>query len=132
MDFSKPLEENSLNEEAVVFKVPCHNCQKEGETKMCTISVPYFKELIVMAFSCDACGAKSREVKPGGAVSEKAKKITMKVSEEDDIKRFLFKSETCKMVIPEIDLELTMGTLGGVYTTVEGLMEKVRWIENFV
>jgi zinc finger protein len=27
--------------------------------------------------------------------------------------------------IPELDLELSHGTLGGVYTTVEGLLNKV-------
>lgn len=58
-------------------------------------------------------------------MSEKAKRITLKVESEEDLKRDLFKSETAVLKIPEIDLELGMGTLGGVYTTVEGLIEKV-------
>lgn len=33
---------------------------------MCTIEIPYFKELIVMSFLCEYCGAHSTEVKPGG------------------------------------------------------------------
>lgn len=37
----------------------------------------------------------------------------------------MFKSETAGVSIPELDLELCHGTLGGVYTTVEGLLEKV-------
>lgn len=38
----------------------------------------------------------------------------------------MFKSETCSVKIPEIELELDYGTLGGVYTTVEGLLEKIH------
>lgn len=30
------------------------------------------------------------------------------------------------MRIPEIDFEIDYGTLGGVYTTVEGLLEKIE------
>ena len=35
------------------------------------------------------------------------------------------KSETCGLQIPEIELELTSGTLGGRFTTVEGLLTQV-------
>ena len=42
-----------------------------------------------------------------------------------DLKRDLFKSETAGLAIPEIELELACGTLGGVYTTVEGILEKI-------
>jgi len=63
----KPFDEkNLLEREAVEFKVPCHVCFKEGVQKMCQTSIPYFKELIVMSFSCDFCGARSTEVKTGG------------------------------------------------------------------
>lgn len=44
----------------------------------------------------------------------------------DDLKRDCFKSETCKLTIPEIELELTYGTLGGRYTTIEGLIEEIH------
>jgi len=42
---------------------------------MCTITIPYFKELIIMNFLCDKCGAHSTETKTGGAISEKGKKM---------------------------------------------------------
>lgn len=38
----------------------------------------------------------------------------------------LLQSETCGLSIPEIDLELTPGTLGGRFTTVEGLLRQVH------
>jgi len=79
-----------------------------------------------MSFLCGFCGTKSTEVKVGGEVSEFGKEITLVISCEDDIRRDLFKSETCALKIPNIDFEMDFGTLGGVYTTVEGLFEKVK------
>lgn len=52
--------------------------------------------------------------------------ITLNVQRDDDLKRDLFKSETCYVAIPEVELQLDYGTLGGVYTTVEGLLEKIH------
>ena len=52
--------------------------------------------------------------------------ITLNVNCAEDLKRELFKSDTCYVSIPEIELELDYGTLGGVLTTVEGLIEKIQ------
>lgn len=38
---------------------------------------------------------------------------------------FLSQSDTAGMTIPEIDLELNPGTLGGRFTTLEGLLNQV-------
>mgnify|MGYP003705765703 CR=1 FL=1 len=46
---------------------------------MCIVSVPYFKELIIMAFTCDKCGVANSEIKTGGEISSKGKKITLHV-----------------------------------------------------
>mmetsp|Transcript_129715 Transcript_129715/g.193083 ORF Transcript_129715/g.193083 Transcript_129715/m.193083 type:complete len:93 (+) Transcript_129715:311-589(+) len=91
---------------------------------MCTTSIPYFKEIIVMAFTCDTCGYRNTEVKTGGEVGAKGRKIILKVTEDKDLMRDCFKSETCKVIIPEIDFEYTYGSSGGVYSTVEGILEK--------
>jgi len=45
------------------------------------------------------------------------------------LRRDVFKSESARLLIPEIDLELEYGTLGGRYTTVEGLIDVI--LENF-
>jgi len=47
------------------------------------------------------------------------------VQRPEDINRDVFKSDTCVLYVPEIDLELQPGTLGSVYTTVEGMLTKV-------
>ena len=78
-----------------------------------------------MAVSCEQCGHKSTEIKHGGGMSDKGTKITFQVSTAKDLNRDIFKSDTCSFYIPELDLELQPGTLGSVYTTVEGLLDKI-------
>ena len=77
-----------------------------------------------MAFTCDYCGHRSSEIKQGGGISERASKITFHVQNPEDINRDIFKSDTCELTIPEIDFVLTPGTLGSVYTTIEGMLTK--------
>jgi len=77
-----------------------------------------------MAFSCDFCGAKTAEVKPCGNVSPGGKKITLQIKSSEDIKRFLFRSETCKVLIPELGFESGFSN-DSKYTTVEGLLEMI-------
>ena len=77
-----------------------------------------------MSDTCDVCGYKNSEVKGGGAVSELGRRYTLKVAEPADLQRDVLKSETAAISVPEIDLEVTTGTLGGLITTVEGLLTK--------
>ena len=44
----------------------------------------------------------------------------------DDLKRDLLKSDTAAIAIPDIDLSMEQGTLGGKYTTVEGILLDVQ------
>lgn len=65
VDFSKPITED-VKGESLAFETLCHVCREMSSTKMCTTTIPYFKELIIMSFTCDKCGARSTEVKTGG------------------------------------------------------------------
>ena len=132
MDFSKPIddEENKatdddVKKEVMQFPAPCPACFNPGFVKMCVATIPFFKEIIIMAYSCETCGHKSTEIKQGGGISEKASKIVFRSERPEDINRDIFKSETCLLSIPEVDLELQPGTLGAVYTTVEGIIQKI-------
>ncbi|KAH0623368.1 hypothetical protein JD844_031638 [Phrynosoma platyrhinos] len=58
--------------------------------------IPHFKEVIIMATNCDACGHRTNE------------------------------SETCRVEIPELEFELGMGALGGKFTTLEGLLKDIQ------
>lgn len=77
-----------------------------------------------MAFSCDYCGYRNTDIKHGGGISDKATRIVFKVEKPEDMNRDVFKSDSCIMAIPEVDFAMAAGTLGGVYTTVEGLLDK--------
>jgi hypothetical protein len=44
-----------------------------------------------MATNCYACGYRDNEVKSGGSVAAKGKKITLKVEDEEDLSRDLLK-----------------------------------------
>ena len=77
-----------------------------------------------MAYSCEHCGNKTTEIKQGGGISEKATKIVFHFQTEQDLRRDLFKSESCLLEIPELEFTLQPGTLGSMYTTMEGLLDK--------
>lgn len=129
-DFSKPLEQADVEDEAVALPTPCMSCNKMGVTRICTCSIPYFKEIIVIAFTCEHCLRRTCEVKTGGAVSDKGTVYTIKVTEPDHLNRDMFKSETAEIEIPEIGCTVVSGSLGGVFSTVEGVLEKVDLVPN--
>jgi len=55
------------------------------------LSIPFFKEVVIMASACDSCGYKTNEVKSSGAVSEKGKKISLKLTDNEDLTRDILK-----------------------------------------
>lgn len=111
--------------EVLEFPAVCNSCHAPSTTKMYVMNIPYFKEAVIMSTTCDYCGYKSNEVKAGGAISTKGKKISLRVVDAEDLSRDILKSETCGLKVPEVDLELQAGTLGGKFTTVEGLLSQV-------
>ncbi|KAI7901423.1 ZPR1 zinc-finger domain-containing protein [Cokeromyces recurvatus] len=125
-----PTVSEMVNEEGVPeimsFPANCPSCNAPCSTNMHVMEIPHFKEVVIMATNCEHCGYKSNEVKAGGAISEKGKRITLNVTDPEDLSRDILKSETCGLSIPEINLELTPGTLGGRFTTVEGLLRQVH------
>lgn len=78
-----------------------------------------------MSTNCDSCGYRDNEVKSGGAISEQGRRLTLRVEDSEDLSRDVLKSETAGLAIPEIDLHLAPGTLGGRFTTLEGLLQQV-------
>lgn len=104
----------------------CPACAKPGEMRVHQCNIPYFKETVIMAFKCDICGYRSNEIKSGGQISEKALRLTLTVDHESDLKRDVLKSDTATLRVPEISLEVSAGTLGGFFSTVEGTLCQVR------
>ncbi|KAL8490427.1 hypothetical protein ACS0TY_025585 [Phlomoides rotata] len=115
----------SAPEEVMTFPTTCSSCATNCECRMFVTNIPYFQEVIVMASSCDACGYRNSEVKPGGPIPDKGKKIIVHVKNIRDLCRDVIKSDTASVEIPEIELELASGTLGGLITTVEGMISQI-------
>lgn len=113
-------------QEAMKFTTTCSHCYLPCETDMCVVDIPHFKEIIIMSMLCEACGYKSNEIKGGGGIPKYGTKITLAVTSPDDLAREVLKSDTAGLAIPELDLVLEEGGLDGLYTTIEGLLKKVR------
>jgi zinc finger protein len=112
--------------EVMTFPSHCSACHAPGEERMVKIDIPYFKEVVVMSFTCDNCGYKNNEVKAGGAVAPTGRRIAVLIRNKEDLSRDVLKSETAGLYVPEIDLEVVPGSLGGRFSTVEGLLCLVR------
>ena len=134
VDFSKSIDDQGHRDQLAdddarkgVMKFPtaCSNCEKSGNVQMCFSSIPFFKEIIIMAFICDFCGYRNSEIKEGGGIAGQAKRITVDVSDPAYLNRDVFKSDTAGFSIPEIGFDMGAGTLGSVYTTIEGLLAKL-------
>jgi len=125
----KPPEDDltaeKLAEEVLQFATNCPECNALCSTNMKMTQIPFFKEVVIMATVCDACGLKTNEVKSGGGIEEKGRRITLRVTDPSDLSRDVLKSETCDVTIPDIDFEMGGAALGGRFTTLEGLLKNV-------
>ncbi|XP_021920026.1 zinc finger protein ZPR1 isoform X2 [Zootermopsis nevadensis] len=115
-----------LHGEVLHFPTQCPDCGTNCQTNMKVTNIPYFKEVVIMATNCDACGHRSNEVKPGGGIGRKGIRIEVKVRSREDFSRDVLKSETCSLEVPELELSVGPYALGGRFTTVEGLLVAVK------
>ncbi|KAJ1855791.1 nucleolar zinc-finger protein [Coemansia sp. RSA 2703] len=122
----KAVKEASDSNEVLSFPANCSSCNSPCDTRMQMVDIPHFQEVIIMSTTCDNCGYKSNEVKCGGAISKKGKRITLIIEDKEDLSRDILKSETSSFNVPELDLDMVAGTLGGRFTTIEGLLRQVH------
>lgn len=111
-----------------VYQLPseCPACMMVCTVNMQKINVPHFKEVFVWSTSCDHCGHRTSDVKTGGEVPEKGRRIKAKVETMEDLSRDVLKSDTCTMHSEDLELSVQPGTLGGRFTTIEGLLTEIR------
>lgn len=108
------------------FPTPCPDCTRPASNNMKMVRIPHFSEVVIMSLNCPHCGYRTNEVKSGGPVSEKGRVIKLKVQNSEDLSRDILKSESCELSVRELSLNVEPGTLGGRFTTVEGLLAQVR------
>ncbi|ODN00582.1 Zinc finger protein-likeZPR1 [Orchesella cincta] len=127
-DLPPLTEEEEVNFKDEVLQMPtnCHECNELCFTKMKVTDIPFFKEVIIMATDCDKCGCRTNEVKSGGGIEPKGKRMKLRVKSKEDFSRDVLKSETCNVEIPELRLEAGSHVFAGKFTTVEGLLSDIK------
>ncbi|KAF5134969.1 Zinc finger protein ZPR1 [Metarhizium anisopliae] len=128
-DFTNPgltADGEIIPNEVYSFPASCPGCMHSCTTHMKMVDIPHFKQVVLMSTVCDHCGYRSNDVKTGGEIPELGEKITLTVQDATDLARDILKSETCGLECPELQLQVNPGTLGGRFTTVEGLLTQVR------
>jgi zinc finger protein len=81
--------------------------------------------LVLSFIDCPTCGNVSKDISTGEEISQKGRRTTLQVKNLNDMVRELIKSNTCTVIVPELDLELTPGTLGIQFSTVQALFNAV-------
>lgn len=115
-----------VDDQPYTIPAECPSCSKECEVNITKTNIPHFKEVILMATVCHFCGYRTNDVKTGGEIPEKGARITITIERVEDLSRDILKSESCTLKCPELGLEVHPGTLGGRFTTIEGLLAQVR------
>lgn len=115
-----------LENQVYSFPASCPGCTRPCATNMKMVHIPYFKQVVLMSTACESCGYRSNEVKTGGEVPELGRKITLQVKTKEDLARDLLKSESAVLECPELQLRVEPGTMGGRFTTVEGILSQIK------
>ena len=126
-EHGKGMEDVDINEgQTYDLPVECPGCTKPAHLLLQMVNIPYFKQVIISTTQCGECGYHTNDVKTGGEIPEKGKRIWLDVKNSEDLSRDILKSETCLLSIPECSLDVQPGTMGGRFTTVEGLLTQMR------
>ena len=112
-------------DEVLTFPTNCPDCNAPAETNVKMVNIPHFKEVVIMATVCEVCGHRTNEVKSGGGIEPTGTRITLRVTDSTDLSRDVLKSETCKVLIPELSFEMGGFAIGGRFTTLEGLLQNI-------
>lgn len=94
-------------------------------TRLLLTMIPFYKEVVIMSFSCDHCGFQNNEIQQGGTIQPKGIKIRLKVTEPKDLNRKIIKSDYSCIKIEELDFEIPPKSQKGEVTTIEGIIERV-------
>lgn len=84
-----------LHGEVLQFQTNCPECNVPCETNMKVTSIPHFKDVVIMATVCEACGAKTNEVKSGGGIEERGVRFVVDLRDREDMSRDVLKVSKC-------------------------------------
>jgi zinc finger protein len=108
-----------------VVRSLCMACHEQGTTRLLLTRIPFFKDVIIMAFSCEECGHRSSEVQ-AAEVQERGCRFEVTCASALDLNRQLLKGDKASATVRELELEIPAGTQSGTFTTVEGLLQQAE------
>lgn len=96
----------------------------QGTTRMLLTQIPFYKETIVMSFTCEHCGYENNEIQPAGEIEPFGCRITLKITTPNDLNRRIVKSDRTSVQFVELDFEIPAQSQKGEVTTVEGIIDR--------
>ncbi|KAJ8705141.1 hypothetical protein PYW08_012461 [Mythimna loreyi] len=102
----------------------CMNCHANGTTRLLLARIPYYKNVVVMSFSCEECGYQNNELQSAGAYADKGVTWILRVEGAEDLNRQVVKSDYTAVKIPELDFEIPAQSQKGEVTTIEGIVSR--------
>ena len=100
----------------------CMNCGEDGVTRLMMHKIPYFRELIIASFRCEACGEYNNEVTFGGEIQLQGCVFELNLTCAADLDRQVIKSDSASLKIPSLDFEIPPLTQKGEISTLEGFL----------
>lgn len=127
-DFEDKVDPSVVSKDEILnFSTNCPNCNAPCDTHMKLTEIPYFKEVILMATSCDACGTKSNEVKSGTGISPTGIRYRLVMTDPTDLNRDILISDSSSFGIPDLDFEISSSrSIGGRFSTIEGVLTTLK------
>ena len=116
------MSEKSKNEE-IEFSFKCPSCDK-GKIRILktTYDVPDGDKMLLIKFECNICNFSNNDVIPL-TTNNTPGIMTLKVSNEKDLKSKIYRSPVGKLEIPELELFVVPGPNADFYyTNVEGIL----------
>ena len=116
------VSEKSKNEE-VEISFKCPSCEK-GNIKILktTYDVPDGDKMLLIKFECNICNFTNNDIIPLTTHNIPGK-MTLRVSNENDLKSKIYRSPVSRLEIPELELFVEPGPRADFYyTNVEGIL----------
>ena len=116
-----PLSADDTDNQLTEMQSLCMNCHEQGCTRLLLTRIPYYKDVILSSFECDACHFKNNDVQPAQRVEPYGILINVHVMNSKDLNRQFVKSSYGTIRIKELDFEQAPHSENGLLTTIEGL-----------
>ncbi|KAG5869771.1 hypothetical protein JTB14_014703 [Gonioctena quinquepunctata] len=120
----RDLDADDPEPESTEIESLCMNCHANGTTRILLTKIPFYKEVILMSFSCEECGYQNNEIQSGAPIADKGVKFTLNMKTERDLNRQVVKSDHASIKILELDFEIPGKSQKGEVTTIEGIIDR--------